>query len=78
MPDLLRRDFTADRPWVMFVSDITYIHIWQGFVRLATALKNERVYRTVYATKSQARSAVELPWVLLRGVRQKAADPDPG
>jgi putative transposase len=26
MPDLVRRDFTVDRPDVKFVGDITYIH----------------------------------------------------
>ena len=36
MPDLLRRDFTADRPGVKFVGDIIYIHTWQGFMYLAT------------------------------------------
>ncbi len=27
-PDLLKRDFTADRPDAKFVGDITYIHTW--------------------------------------------------
>ena len=38
MPDLVKRDFTADRPGVKFVGDITYIHTWQGFVYLATVI----------------------------------------
>ncbi len=38
MPDLVHRDFTADRPGVKFVGDITYIHTWQGFVYLATVI----------------------------------------
>ncbi|MDI3214104.1 IS3 family transposase [Arthrobacter sp. AL12] len=38
MPDLVQRDFTADRPGVKFVGDITYIHTWQGFVYLATVI----------------------------------------
>lgn len=38
MPDLLKRDFTADRPGVKFVGDITYIHTWQGFIYLATVI----------------------------------------
>ncbi len=38
MPDLLRRDFTADRPGMKFVGDITYIHTWQGFIYLATVI----------------------------------------
>jgi hypothetical protein len=32
MPDLVERDFTADRPGVKFVGDITYVHTWRGFV----------------------------------------------
>lgn len=38
MPDLVERDFTADRPGVKFVGDITYVHTWQGFVYLATVI----------------------------------------
>jgi putative transposase len=38
MPDLVGRDFTAERPGVKFVGDITYIHTWQGFVYLATVI----------------------------------------
>jgi transposase InsO family protein len=38
IPDLVQRDFTADRPGTKFVGDITYIHTWQGFVYLATVI----------------------------------------
>lgn len=38
MPDLLKRDFSAERPGVKFVGDITYIHTWQGFIYLATVI----------------------------------------
>tara|TARA_R110000850_G_scaffold112470_4_gene226417 strand:+ start:880 stop:1767 length:888 start_codon:yes stop_codon:yes gene_type:complete len=38
VPDLVKRDFTADRPGVKFVGDITYVHTWQGFVYLATVI----------------------------------------
>ena len=38
MPDLVKRDFTADRPGVTFVGDITYIHTWAGFIYLATVI----------------------------------------
>jgi transposase InsO family protein len=38
MPDLLTRDFTAVRPGVKFVGDITDIHTWQGFVYLAKVI----------------------------------------
>ena len=37
-PDLVRRDFTANRPGVKWVGDITYIRTWEGFVYLATVL----------------------------------------
>ena len=38
MPDLVLRDFTAERPGIKFVGDITYIHTWQDFVYLATVI----------------------------------------
>ena len=38
MPDLLVRDFSADRPGITFVGDSTYIHTWQGLVYLATVI----------------------------------------
>ena len=38
IPDLVERDFTAERPGIKFVVDITYIHTWQGFVYLATVI----------------------------------------
>ena len=38
VPDLVNRDFTAQAPGVKFVSDITYIHTWQGFIYLATVI----------------------------------------
>jgi putative transposase len=38
IPDLVQRDFTADRPGIKFVGDITYIHTWQGFIYLATVI----------------------------------------
>ena len=38
IPDLIERDFTAERPGMKFVGDITYIHTWAGFVYLATVI----------------------------------------
>lgn len=38
IPDLVDRDFTADRPGVKMVGDITYIPTWQGWVFLATVI----------------------------------------
>lgn len=36
--DLCQRDFTADRPGVKLVGDITYIRTWAGWVYLATVI----------------------------------------
>jgi len=38
LPDLVRRDFTADAPFAKTVGDITYIKTWAGWVYLATVL----------------------------------------
>jgi putative transposase len=38
IPDLVNRDFTADRPGVKMVGDITYIPTWEGWVFLATVI----------------------------------------
>jgi putative transposase len=37
-PDLVDRDFTAERPNMLWVADITYIPTWAGFLYLAVAL----------------------------------------
>jgi transposase InsO family protein len=38
IPDLVKRDFTADRPGEKFVGDITYIPTWEGWLYLATVI----------------------------------------
>jgi putative transposase len=38
IPDLVRRDFTADAPGTKLVGDITYINTWQGWLYLATVI----------------------------------------
>ena len=38
IPDLVRRDFTADAPGVKMVGDITYIPTWEGWLYLATVI----------------------------------------
>ena len=38
IPDLVRRDFTADTPGTKLVGDITYIATWQGWLYLATVI----------------------------------------
>ena len=37
-PDLVNRDFMADRPDMLWVADITYIPTWAGFLYLAVVL----------------------------------------
>lgn len=37
-PDLVRREFTAERPGVKLVGDITFIPTWQGWLYLATVI----------------------------------------
>lgn len=38
IPDLVSRDFTAERPGVKMVGDITYVATWQGWLYLATVI----------------------------------------
>ena len=38
VPDLVARDFTAERPGMKLVGDITYIPTWQGWLYLATVI----------------------------------------
>ena len=38
IPDLVARDFTAERPGQKFVGDITYIPTWEGWLYLATVI----------------------------------------
>lgn len=38
VPDLVARDFTAERPGVKLVGDITYIPTWAGWLYLATVI----------------------------------------
>lgn len=38
LPDLLRRDFSADAPCEKMVGDITYIPTWEGWIYLATVI----------------------------------------
>jgi len=38
IPDLVNRDFTADKPGQKMVGDITYISTWEGWLFLATVI----------------------------------------
>lgn len=37
-PDLVRRDFTAEKPGTKLVGDITYLRTWQGWMYLSTVI----------------------------------------
>jgi len=37
-PDLVERDFTAERPNLLWMADLTYIPTWAGFLYLAVVL----------------------------------------
>ena len=37
-PDLVKRNFTANKPEQKWVGDITYIPTWEGFTYLATVM----------------------------------------
>jgi transposase InsO family protein len=39
IPDLVRRDFTAERPYTKLIGDITEIKTWEGKVYLATVIE---------------------------------------
>lgn len=38
IPDLVRRDFTAERPYTKLIGDITEVKTWEGKVYLATVI----------------------------------------
>jgi transposase InsO family protein len=38
IPDLVRRNFTADRPGAKLVGDVTYIRTWEGWLYLALVI----------------------------------------
>jgi putative transposase len=38
VPDLVSRDFTADKPGAKMVGDITYVWTWEGWLYLATVI----------------------------------------
>ena len=60
-PDLVERDFTADRPDRLWVADITYCPTWAGFVFLAVVLD---AYSRRVVGWSMAKRAIHLAPVL--------------
>ena len=69
IPDLVRRDFTAEVPGEKLVGDITYISTWEGWVYLATVIDcySKKVigyamddhYRTPLISEAIRRAAAE-------------------
>ena len=46
VPDLVGRDFTAQRPGTNFIGDITYIQARQGWVYLATVIEPGAIWHS--------------------------------
>ena len=57
-PDLLRRDFTADKPGKKLYGDITYVGAWAGFVCLATVLDCCTTKVVCYEVADHARTSL--------------------
>ena len=57
IPDLVNRDFTADKPGQKMVGDITYIDTWEGWVYLATVID--------CATRKIAGWAMDWRWMII-------------
>jgi putative transposase len=49
IPDLVNRDFNADKPGQKMVGDITYIDTWVGWVYLATVIDCATLVRALRA-----------------------------
>jgi putative transposase len=56
IPDLVRRDFTADAPGTKLVGDITYVRTWEGWLYLATVIDCHTKACIGYATADHMRT----------------------
>lgn len=70
IPDLLQRQFTATRPNKVWVTDITYIRTWQGWLYLAVVLDLFSRKIVGWATSPTIHREVVLDAVLM-AVRQR-------
>ena len=55
-PDLVHREFTAERPGTKLVGDITYVPTWQGWLYLATVIDCFNKEVIGYATADHMRT----------------------
>jgi transposase InsO family protein len=55
-PDLVCRDFTAEKPGTILVGDITYIHTWEGWLYVATVIDCFNKELVGYATADHMRT----------------------
>ena len=67
-PDLVDRNFTAKRPNLLWVADITYIPTWAGFLYLAVVLDacSRRIVGWSMATTLATRLVMSpgaFPWI---------------
>lgn len=58
VPDLMKRDFTAEAPGRKLVGDITYIHTWAGFLYLATVIDCHTKAVVGWATAEHMKTAL--------------------
>jgi transposase InsO family protein len=65
IPDLVRRDFTADTPGTKLVGDITYIRTWQGWLYLATVIDCFNREVLGYATADHMRTSLVIDAVAM-------------
>lgn len=85
-PDLVKREFKADRPNKLWVAGITYIPMWEGFLYLAvvldvfsrkivgwsmaTHLSTELVTTALDVAISQRKPSDVIHYVIRRGITQ--------
>jgi putative transposase len=59
-PDLVDRNFTTDRPNLLWVADITHIPTWAGFLYLAVVL--DAYSRRIVGWSMATTLATQLVW----------------
>jgi len=71
IPNILQRQFTAARPNKAWVTDITYIRTWQGWLYLAIVMDLFSRKVVGWATASTIRRELVLDAVLMAVRRQR-------
>ena len=73
-PDLVRRDFSAERPDAVWLADFTYVRTWEGWSHLAAVLDvhTRRRHRSLKRT-SNGRTRRHAPLQVLEQYNQQAS-----